>query len=76
MSRHAPCPRASRRVHITPTPNALQEPACFGVVCPLHDRCVRYAAVSLSQADPDTLGTCRTGQSYPLFVEIEPSEAD
>jgi hypothetical protein len=50
---------------------ATSVPACFGVGCPLRSRCARYAAVSLSQADPDTLVTCLEGESFPLFVEIE-----
>jgi hypothetical protein len=53
------------------TPTATREPACFGVGCPLRSRCARYAAVSLSEADPDTLVTCLEGESFPLFVEIE-----
>jgi hypothetical protein len=52
-------------------PIAMPEPACFGLVCPLHSRCARYAAVSLSQADPDTLVTCLEGGSFPLFVALE-----
>jgi hypothetical protein len=53
------------------TPIAAPEPACFGVVCPFHSRCARYAAVSLSEANPDTLVTCLEGESFPLFVELE-----
>jgi hypothetical protein len=57
-------------------PIAMPEPACFGVVCPFHSRCARYAAVSLSEADPHTLITCLDGESFPLFVELEPVAAD
>jgi hypothetical protein len=45
-------------------------PACFGVVCPSHGRCARYAAVTHSEANPATLLTCRKGGSFPLFVAI------
>ncbi len=54
---------------------ATQEPACFGVVCPFHSRCARYAAVSLTEADPNTLVTCLTGDDLPLFVELRTVEA-
>jgi hypothetical protein len=46
-------------------------PACFGVLCPFHRNCARYAAVALSQADPDTLLTCAEGEHFPLFVPLE-----
>jgi hypothetical protein len=52
-------------------PIAAPEQACFGVVCPFHSRCARYAAVSLSEANPDTLVTCLEGERFPLFVELE-----
>jgi hypothetical protein len=42
---------------------------CFGVGCLHHRRCARYAAVVDSQANPETLGTCVSGDTYPLFVE-------
>jgi len=44
--------------------------ACFGVGCPHHHRCARYAAVVDSQASPSTMGTCRRTDTYPLFVEV------
>jgi hypothetical protein len=44
--------------------------ACFGVGCPHHHRCGRYAAVVDSQASPQTLGTCLRRDTYPLFVEV------
>jgi hypothetical protein len=59
-----------RSTIITTAIVALQ-PACFGVVCSFHSRCARYAAVSLSEADPDTLVTCLEGESFPLFVALE-----
>jgi hypothetical protein len=43
-------------------------PACFGVVCPQRARCMRYAAVSTSDADPATLLTCVDQGRFPLFV--------
>jgi len=50
--------------------------ACFGVACPVHDRCERYAAVDHSQADARTMGTCRTGSAFPLFVQSHRNWAD
>ncbi len=48
-------------------------PACFGVVCPLHGRCARYAAVEHSTADADTRVTCQTeGRTFPLFLAMPP----
>jgi hypothetical protein len=44
--------------------------ACFGVGCPNHHRCARYAAVVDSQANPATMGTCLRRDAYPLFVEV------
>jgi hypothetical protein len=44
--------------------------ACFGVGCPRHSRCARYAAVVRSQASPKTIGTCLKGNIYPLFVAV------
>jgi hypothetical protein len=47
-------------------------PACFGVMCPLHGDCRRYAAVESTQADPSTIGTCETSSgALPLFLLIE-----
>jgi hypothetical protein len=45
-------------------------PACFGVGCPSHGRCARYAAVVHSEADPATLLTCRKDGRFPMFVPI------
>ena len=47
--------------------------ACFGVACLHHHRCARYAAVVDSQASPKTMGTCLSGDVYPLFVEVQVS---
>ena len=48
-------------------------PACFGVVCPLHGRCARYAAVEHSTADADTRVTCQTeDRMFPLFLAMPP----
>jgi len=44
--------------------------ACFGVGCAHHHRCARYEAVSASEANPDTLGTCVSAGRYPMFIEI------
>jgi len=52
----------------TPIPTRLPAPACFGVACPMHGRCERYAAVSGSAADERTIVSCRVGDRFPLFV--------
>ncbi len=44
--------------------------ACFGVLCPNHGRCARYAAVVGSHADAEPMATCLTSEAFPLFVEI------
>ena len=44
--------------------------ACFGVACPVHGQCARYAAVNQTQADVKTIGTCHSGGTYPLFIRI------
>jgi hypothetical protein len=44
--------------------------ACFGVGCPHHHHCARYAAVVDSQASLTTMGTCRRDDTYPLFMEV------
>lgn len=49
--------------------------ACFGVACLYHHRCARYAAVADSQADPRTMGTCLTGDAYPMFMEVSVSQS-
>ena len=56
-----------------PAPRPVR--ACFGVVCPNHGHCTRYAAVDTSAVDPDTLVTCRIGDRFPLFIVIEPARA-
>jgi hypothetical protein len=45
--------------------------ACFGVACPVHGQCARYAAVNRSQADPGTIATCQSGTTFPRFVKID-----
>ena len=49
--------------------------ACFGVTCPVHGQCARYAAVNRSQADAETMATCRHGTTFPLFVKMDMEEA-
>ena len=48
--------------------------ACFGVTCPEHGECARYAAVNRSQADAGTIATCQRGTIFPLFVKIDREE--
>ena len=49
--------------------------ACFGVACPVHGQCARYAAVNRSQADPGTIATCQSGTAFPRFVKIDMEKA-
>ena len=44
--------------------------ACFGVGCPHHHRCARYAAVVDSTASRTIMGTCRRDDTYPMFVDV------
>jgi len=62
--------RARIALAVSPSEVAL---ACFGVVCPLHGRCARYAAVEHSTADADTRVTCQTeDRMFPLFLAMPP----
>ena len=48
------------------------DPACYGVCCPLHGRCARYTAVDGAVGTIKIIGTCATDtNSYarPLFVQ-------
>jgi hypothetical protein len=57
------------RTDTTATRKSLR--GCFGVGCPGHHRCARYEAVASSEASPETLGTCLTGDGlYPMFIEV------
>lgn len=51
------------------TPSLERPDACFGVACPVHGQCARYAAVNRSQADARTIATCQRGRTFPLFVK-------
>lgn len=45
-------------------------PACFGVCCPQHARCTRYAAIDGLPADQQPIATCEDGDGLrPLFRE-------
>lgn len=56
--------------------------ACYGIGCPLHAQCHRYAMVEQTSAD-DTVGTCdwQGDGRWPLFLlaparmETVPAEA-
>ena len=56
------------------TPPFRTMAACFGVTCPVHGQCARYAAVNRSQADAGTIATCQRGTTFPLFVKIDREE--
>jgi len=52
-----------------------RRPACYGMGCPRHQDCQRYAAVE--ETSPDhTMATCdeRGARDWPLFVRIEIKE--
>jgi hypothetical protein len=53
---------------LAPSPQPML--ACFGVACPGHGHCARYAAVDCSSVDRDTLVSCRSGDRFPLFIAI------
>jgi len=45
-------------------------PACYGVACPKHAACSRYAAVETTSPD-HTIATCDDGAGgRPLFVAV------
>jgi len=48
----------------------LVAPACFGIACPRHALCARYAAVDDSRADPGTMVTCTDGRRFPMFLSL------
>ena len=60
-------------------PISNSTPACYGMVCPHHATCRRYAAVETTSPD-HTIATCHDGQGgYPLHVvtpKEEPSHAE
>lgn len=62
--------RSTPEGNATPRNGPAPLRACFGVLCPNHGRCARYAAVAGSQADAETMATCLRGEAFPLFVEI------
>lgn len=62
--------RSSPEAAVVPALAPLAVRACFGVVCPRHGQCARYAAVNQSAVDPLTLVTCREGERFPLFIAI------
>ena len=50
-------------------------PACYGVCCPQHHECQRYAAVEGTSVH-DTIATCDDGKGgRPLFVQVKSTEA-
>lgn len=52
------------------TPITDKAPACYGVLCPQHGQCGRYAAVEATSPD-QTIATCDDGRAErPLFIPI------
>ena len=54
-------------------PITTKAPACFGVCCPDHGKCARYAAVNGAPASLPRIGFCETGEdgARVLFLAIE-----
>lgn len=46
-------------------------PACYGVTCPQHGRCARYAAVEHTPVDHTIATCCDAAGARPLFVELK-----
>lgn len=44
-------------------------PACLGIMCELHHRCARYAAVE-DGIEGKRIGTCEDEGARPLFVPV------
>ncbi len=59
------------------TPITPTVPQCFGVCCPQHGECARYAAMDGSVGDHSRISTCDdhgTGDR-PLFVAVVEEQA-
>jgi hypothetical protein len=56
-----------------PSPSALDERLCFGVLCERHGQCVRYLSIDGAMGSSvDRIGTCRDmAGRYPLFVDSD-----
>lgn len=54
----------------SPTP---EPSSCFGVLCPYHQRCSKYAAIE-AESRGEPIATCFDGDSFPGFVELVPVE--
>jgi hypothetical protein len=49
-------------------------PACFGVMCPRHKDCQRYAAVENAPHTQQRIGTCDPSlTTFPLFAQKGPT---
>jgi hypothetical protein len=57
------------------TPITATTPACFGVCCPQHGQCARYAAAEGPQA-VNPIATCDDNGdgSRPLFLQMQREE--
>ena len=50
-------------------------PLCFGVGCPKHQKCTRYANVNLAPSHLARMGTCRTAAGlWPGYIEVPKKE--
>ena len=54
-------------IPITPT-----TPACYGMCCPLHPDCQRYAAVNGQHYLVQPIVSCLDKGEYPMFVKVAP----
>jgi len=49
--------------------------ACFGVMCPHHLSCQRYAAIEDMPSPDNRIATCIQGGAWPLFLaQVPPQE--
>lgn len=56
------------------TPITPTNPACYGITCPQHGQCARYAAVEESSPS-ETIATCEEAPGVrPLFVSLVEGE--
>jgi hypothetical protein len=54
---------------MTIIPVSDRVPACLGIMCELHHRCARYAAVE-DGIEGSRIGTCEHEGARPLFVPV------
>jgi len=53
--------------------NTAASPVCFGVCCPKHGQCAKYAAVDGAQPEQPRMDNC--GPEFSAFEPIAPAPA-